>query len=153
MGNHNHSYPLLSQLLHYLQHLSHQFWIQSRGRLIKENHIRLYRQGSGNTNPLLLTARKLGWIEILSICQAHLLQGLTTDFLSLLLAHPTASRKPQCNILQSGLIGKKIVILKDKGCFLPNLINLTFGSLGKIQLNIAKFHLSPVSLLQKIQAT
>ena len=59
MGNDQHRHPALRQVLHNGQDLSDHLRVQSRGRLVKEQDLRIHRHGPGNRDTLLLTARDL----------------------------------------------------------------------------------------------
>ena len=71
MGHHDHGPIGAFQTADDLQHLSGQFGIQRRGRLIKTKKVRFQRKGSCDGDPLLLTSGKLLRIVIHPIFQAH----------------------------------------------------------------------------------
>ena len=59
VGHDNHCHLFACQFAHHFQHLARQAWIERRGRLIKEHHLWLHCQRTGNRHPLLLPARHL----------------------------------------------------------------------------------------------
>ncbi|MNN94578.1 hypothetical protein D3C81_2132290 [compost metagenome] len=56
VGDHHHGHALGGKPLHYIQHLADHFRVKSRSGFVKQEHIRLHSQRTGNGNPLLLSA-------------------------------------------------------------------------------------------------
>ena len=64
VGYYHHRHAFGSHILHQLQHLAHHLGVERRRRLIKEQHLRIHSQGTGDGYTLLLSARKAVGIAI-----------------------------------------------------------------------------------------
>ena len=74
MGDHGQGHALVCQFFHDLQNLADHLGVQSGGRLVKEDHLRILHQGAGDGHTLLLAAGVLGGIGVLLVLQPHAAQ-------------------------------------------------------------------------------
>ena len=76
VGHDHHGHALVGQLLHDVQHLSHQLRVEGRGRLVEEHQLRLHGEGPGYRDPLLLAAGQLRRIDVELLRETDLAQQL-----------------------------------------------------------------------------
>ena len=88
--NHHDGGSLFVQLAEQLHHLHTILGIEITRRLIGKDDARLAHQGTGDGNPLLLTARKLMRILLGTMAQLHLSQNFEHTLLALRLSHSEA---------------------------------------------------------------
>ena len=138
MRHNHHGFSFVCQLFNHRQHLANQLGVQRTGGLIHEDNFRLHRNGSGNANPLLLTAAKLAGIIVISIGKANLVQGLFGNGDGFFLIHAPAINQALCHIFQSIFVIEQIVVLENKGCFLANLLDFLALNLGIIKMLLIK---------------
>ena len=86
VSHHQHGHTLLGQRLHDVQHLAHHFRVQSGGRLVEQQHLRVHGQCPGNGHPLLLTAGDLPGLCVDIGGHTHLFQIFQCLLPGLLLA-------------------------------------------------------------------
>ena len=86
VGHHQHGHAFLREGGHNVQHLADHLRIQCRGRLIKEQHLRVHRQRTGNGHSLLLSAGQLPGPGLDILRHTHMLQVLHGIFPGLLRA-------------------------------------------------------------------
>ena len=158
MSDDDHGGFLLRQTADDLQHLTGQFRVQRRGRLVKAENIRVERQCPGDGHPLLLTAGKLMRIVPGTVRKAHLVQQLhsggTDGFLTLtaVLGHQLPG---EGHVFQSRILGKKVKGLEHHAEVEPVFPDLFFGA-ARVMVGV-KQHLvlygdgAGVRRFQKIQ--
>ena len=61
VGHHHHGHALVRELSHDRQHLQTKFGIQSRGRFVKKDDLRIEGERTGDGDTLLLATRQLSW--------------------------------------------------------------------------------------------
>ncbi|MNI58538.1 hypothetical protein D3C73_1136520 [compost metagenome] len=71
MGDDDHRHTFLRQLADHLQHLAGQLRIKRRGRLIKQQDVRIQHERSGNRHPLLLSARQHRRVYVRFVGETH----------------------------------------------------------------------------------
>ena len=152
MGDDQHGHSLPGQLPHDLQDFTDQLGIERRRRFVKVNDLRVHCQGPGDRHSLLLTAGELDGIVAGPVRHADLFQHLHADVARFTFLHSAGRCQPQGHVVDRGLIGEKVVVLKDEGGFLPDLRDLTAAHLPQIIGLAVKDHGAGISLLQKIDA-
>ena len=112
MGNHNNQ-PVLGDFLEYFHDLNAGFGVESTGRFVSKNNIRIVDYCTGNGYTLHLAARHFAWLFSELVTESDHLQSLFCTFSSLGLGY---ARKAECqlNILQNRLVGYQIIALKHK---------------------------------------
>ena len=124
MGDHHHGHTAPGQLLHDLQNLAHHFRIQGRGGLVKEHDLRLHHHGPDNGDPLLLTAGQLNGIGVGPILQTHPLEQGQGLFRGGFLGLPQHLHGGQDHVVQNGLVGEQVKVLKHHAHFLPVQVDI-----------------------------
>ena len=152
MGNNEHGHAFVGQPSHDPEHFSRKLRIQSGGRFIEINDLRIGCQSSCNRHTLLLSAGELIRIVIHPLQHADLLERRTSDFLCLCLFHFPCDNQTLRHILKGGLIQKKVVILEHKGSFTPDFRDFLFGNLRKVIGFSIQRKASAVCLFQKVDA-
>lgn len=90
VGHDNHRRSFIGKGLHDAEHVADKFRVKGRRWFIKKDHIGPHRNGPGNTDALLLTARKLGRIGVRPFQHTHLLQGFPRPLFRFRLADAAA---------------------------------------------------------------
>src|SRR5438128_2025022 len=67
----DHRHAVLRKLPHGVEHLANELWVQRRGWLVEQHQLRIHRKCARDSDPLLLPAGKLGWVNVLLVGQPH----------------------------------------------------------------------------------
>ena len=114
MGHDHHRHILRRKVFNDTQYLGRQLGIECRGRLVKEQDLRIERQGAGDTHTLLLAARKLTWHLVLVARKPHLRDQLArTSFRLLARALKHADRRVD-DVFHHGIVREQVVILEHQ---------------------------------------
>ena len=109
-----------------LQHLLRELGVERRSGLVEEEDIRLKAKGACDSHALLLAARKLARIRILTAFKTHLLQKRTGKLFSLRLIFPLDDNGRFHHIAQHRIVREEIEILEHEteafACFLGNIL-------------------------------
>ena len=132
MGDHDDGHALLIELLEDLHNLLAGFGVQCAGGFVRQQHLGVVHNRSGNGHTLALTAGKLGGLKVDPVAQAHSLQSFSGDFLALFAAH-TCIEQGQCHIVQGGLPGQQVKALKHKAnAVQPHIGKFGIAALGNV---------------------
>ncbi len=71
VGYNHHRHTLRCQRSHRIKDLLDEFRVQSRGRLVKQNQLRLHGESSGYRDALLLPSGQLAWALVQVLGQEH----------------------------------------------------------------------------------
>ena len=124
MSDDHHRSVVPGQTLHNLQDLADHLRIQSRGRFVKEQNIRIHSHSPGDGHPLLLPAGKPVGIFQGFIDESHLIEQFSRLFLCLLLPQLFELHRRQRDIPQHRHVGKQIELLKHHPDLLAEFVNL-----------------------------
>ena len=111
--HHHDGGSLLIQFAEQLHHLHTILGIEVTRRLIGKDDARFAHHGTGDGNPLLLTARKLMRIMLGTMAQLHLSQNFEHTLLALRLPHSEVFQL-QIHILLNGKFVDKIEVLEHE---------------------------------------
>ena len=112
VGHHDHRQPVGCQLAHNAQHLAHHLGVQRGGRLVKQQHLRLHRQGAGDRHALLLPAGKLARLGVDIRRHTDLFQILQGGFAGSFLVLMQHIAQPCGAVVQHGHIVEQVKALE-----------------------------------------
>ena len=87
VGDDHHGHTFLHQLAHDVEYLGHQFRVERRSDLVKENCFRLHGKSPGDGNTLLLATRQSAGPRIRLVGEAHARKQPGSMLVSLPLRH------------------------------------------------------------------
>ena len=114
MRYHNHGHTQLGEILHALKDLADHFRIKGRGRLVKEHDPGIHGEGSGDGNPLLLTAQELGRIGVPLFSKSNPLQELHGLLVGIAMACLFDLDRCKGNVQENREVGVQVELLEDK---------------------------------------
>ena len=64
MGDDDHGHAFFGEFFHSEKYFADEFGVEGGGGFVKKHDVGLHGEGSGNGDPLLLSARKFAWVDI-----------------------------------------------------------------------------------------
>ena len=112
MGDHQHRHAGGRELAHHAKHLTDEFRVQCRRRLVEQHQLGVHRQRTGDGHALLLAAGQLGRIGIGLARQPDPVEQIAGPFqrLGLALAFDPDGRLD--HVLQGGAVWEQVEVLK-----------------------------------------
>ena len=149
MGDAHHGHAFQGQGLHHVEHFTDHFRVEGRGGLVKQHHLGLHGQGSGNGDSLLLAARQARWKLVGLLRNTDLFQQRQGLGLALLLAALAHDLLRQAQVFQHGHVGEQVEVLEHHADF--TAVGIHVG-LRVGQLQAVDAHRTRIERLQPIQA-
>ncbi len=150
MGDHQHGDAGVCQLLHQLQDLADHFRVQRTGRLVKQDHIRVHCQRTGNCDTLLLAAGQALGVCVCLIRKADTGQQFIGTVRNRLLVLEFEQAGGQLQVLFDGQMREQVEMLEHHAHLLPHSIDVGIVHLNTFKLDAARGgDLQPVQAAQK----
>ena len=124
MRHDDHGHTVVRQVAHDAQDVAHELRVERRGGLVKEHHVRIHRQSTGDGHALLLATRKLTRHKIDALGQTDLSELLDGDLLGLFLAALEHLLLRKHDVLFDRQVREQVELLKDHAQVRAHLIEV-----------------------------